>query len=582
MSSALVARKKNLPPIYQWIKDNKFNRTSAKTAAATGKSRDSRPCTHTFLDGPVAGLGSASIPNDRLEEFYRRYAADLLAKRSLYISEDAGPEPFKANFDFDMLFDEFKYDPNTLPSLESFFSEIQDAVGSQFCTATENRLIVTSCGLGSKRKDGRNFTKLGLHLCWSRLALTHPQLFMMRRFLINVCESRFGNAVPIDLHHSARLVNGWRDVIDLNVVKHPRCRMFGSRKLEECKCNGGQSAKAYRAATKGPAATAAARLAECPHQCTHFNSACLVDVGRVYQVHSVWSGTTIEHHEFDTRNAIDLARLLTETSLRTAIAEPVELELPDDYLASADSDDSVSAAAGPKSDQFAALEASVERSIRDYLDIHFRPLISDGITSVVYQVRPSKRVIVSLQNRFCFNKGGEHNSLTTYFVFQPFLLSFHCRCSCAPERIVSSCSNFALRHPLSPLITRRIFGIDRAPRPQHHEDDVRQLARESALPSSNKIQDFAIVRAPSQWDRAIKQRLEQMSAAGLESRSLKEAKSKPAADQSAAGDEENVDPNSGSSRPKPKARPKRTNANRGLSVRHNNLNSESTNKRRRI
>lgn len=532
-ASSLTNRSRNLPPVYTFVKQHKFNRISGNS----GKGRDPRPCTHTFLDGPLAALASASIPNDRLNDFYKQYAADVEAGHALFISEEAAGEPYKAVLDFDFYFKEFDYKQQSLEPT-AFIHTLQDAIGTQFCTSTPNRLVVAAAPFGSVFRNGGRLVKLGLHLCWPNLSLSHANLMMLRRFLVTLCQEHYTSSFPINDRFNAELASTWRDIIDLNVVKHPRCRMIGSSKIQKCECNNGQSAKAYERYARHCMRQQSKENAD-PNideslkrlTCQHFATKCLLDYGRVYTVHSIWRDTRRDNF------IPSYYELLLTLSLRNA-PPVVEVDLPSDYLSQEFQDENGGKAAGDLGGggaggrgkvKFVPVPVATERVVREHFEMYFAEL-APAITNIQFQTKPTPVIIVSLSQRYCLNKGGEHNSLTTYCMIRPYMMTHHCRCNCTPVRMLCSCSNFVMRYPISAVLTKRLFQIERVKRPRTAPTDARQTVRDATLPTANQIQDGELLRKINVYDNCIQQRVDEMtcfdtslSASQKESRSDKRA-----------------------------------------------------------
>jgi hypothetical protein len=433
---------------YTFVRRRKYNIRKA----------DKNPCiTHNFIDAPLCRIGTASIPDVRLEDFYEAYAHDLKKGKALFISEIAAAEPFKLNYDFDL---EFKRtegfeNPDVFTFINTLITNIQMILQAKvFSYGIDTRCIATSCGFTVKSDE---VVKLGLHLYWPSVFVSHKQLYMIRRVIILAFEECSAvEYAGLQLHRT------WRDIIDYNVVRRPQCRMFGSHKLEQCPC------------PNKP------RKDECD-----IHEKALVDIGRAYRLISIHDGSTTLSADEISVLANDYFNIVKLTSLRLKPIPPppaeLNLKVADDYLENEfgpEKTPEVGDKSGKLQDE---TRESIKNSIRKYLYNYvprYEPYVQK--ISVIKLMKKGKHdpFLIKFSSTYCINKGADHTSCTTYGILKPDVFTLFCRSVNDGVRILSKCPEFVVREYVPPAYAKLIFDKKNFVPPKDEEIDNRIVSRE--------------------------------------------------------------------------------------------------------
>ena len=175
--------------------------------------RDSRePCTHTFLDG-----GKIFLPETAASDFFAAYAADLRAKRPLFVVERK-TEVFQLHFDVD--FSALLDDDRTL----EFCRVLHEAVAEYF--ETPKRCVV--CAVTEEDKQRRKAP--GLHVIFIQTPVLESQALRVRAGVVARCRQHL------------RWYDDWDKAIDVCVLSEGgSLRLVGSDKCLPCEhCRNGR------------------------------------------------------------------------------------------------------------------------------------------------------------------------------------------------------------------------------------------------------------------------------------------------------------------------------------------------------
>jgi len=172
-----------------------------------------------------------SIPEDKLDEFYRLYAQDVEAgNRTWTFSEIRSAHAFKLFFDLDI----YDKDAPSEESLSCINAVIQRTVRRFFPQVTDPlafTMIVCGAGTAETTKEETQCFKTGIHLIFPLLVVDQAQALQIRYSAVYELEAEFGRR-PLAF-------NPWADVVDK--LYRPGCglRPIGSVKMLVCKeCKG--------------------------------------------------------------------------------------------------------------------------------------------------------------------------------------------------------------------------------------------------------------------------------------------------------------------------------------------------------
>ena len=408
------------PHVYTWLRDYKV------------KSNDrSVEKSHTLTDARINGClgGCVYVPDDKLTDFYTRCASDWEEGRLMHMNELPKKTTFKLFFDFDMLFAENDMvDSDTLGDLfdtlyivvSNLFDETDDPttiqptnLRSDSGELIDDELVMCVAGAepSPKTKNDKVYNKLGLHIFWPRIYVDIPTLAATRECVIAELKS---DTSPGVVAITSRLQSSWEDVIDLQVVKSPSCRMIGSSKLEKCHC-------------KTPA-----ECKDAGHRCG------LVDVGRIYKMLGF---TTIVVTEAE---PMVCKYKFTGTNLESLLLASLR---DDGNKTRCNIDHSIvtRAGVGLNTRKRRTSCKSVPEDIYDLITAFIWQCwsVEDG-RSITNIEQTKTMYLVSVISQYCINKGCEHTSNSNYYVFdsKTGFVTRLCRSNNGIDRLYGHCDRF--------------------------------------------------------------------------------------------------------------------------------------------
>ena len=277
----LSGRKRNLPPVYKWLKQQKTGEQKWVQGAGA------EVFTHCMLDGGIVGMGTLRVPdaehdplydesllvvhNDDqertsiawddderdkpLREFYKRMAADVQRGHVVYWDErcmDHGAERRVAPLFFDLDITVDKQWNLRADHVRPVLTAINEILYREVYAGNDEwrfEMVVCSNTPRFKDKSDTEFVRyIGVHVYWPHLYATENERACVRRFIIHtLCESQdyqpYRSNLCVAGRNGARvdiplLSGGWRDIIDLACVKG-NLRGPLTDKLGYCPCKAG-------------------------------------------------------------------------------------------------------------------------------------------------------------------------------------------------------------------------------------------------------------------------------------------------------------------------------------------------------
>lgn len=178
------------------------------------------PYTHLLQNGMLGG--KLNIPDSVHTEFLDLYAECIQKNYELYVIEHKTTH-FKYMIDVDLYSTINDNSDTIIMHIQAILFEIF----SEWYTAFQARVIVSSAESREVVKNGTNYIKTGLHLIWPEIVINAETAMALRNILVYKLREGFGE------RHS---MNTWADVIDISIYKHCGLRMNYSWKMEECDC----------------------------------------------------------------------------------------------------------------------------------------------------------------------------------------------------------------------------------------------------------------------------------------------------------------------------------------------------------
>ena len=211
--------------LWKWFRENNL------------MTYDKSNYTHLLLDG-----GKVYIPQELMEKFYIKYAADVFVNQKNYVCEQR-TEIFKLHMDLDFL------DIGKLKNEEiiNIVSKIQLVIEEFFSSIySSNERMVMICTTDSKKQSRTNivnnievkeeYIKTGIHLIWPYINIDEENALIFRLAVIQYLVTEMGNRPTYNI---------WEDVVDETIYTTNGLRMLGSSKMKPCdKCKGKRLQKA--------------------------------------------------------------------------------------------------------------------------------------------------------------------------------------------------------------------------------------------------------------------------------------------------------------------------------------------------
>jgi hypothetical protein len=378
----LVGRSHFLPSLYKWLRDERYV-----------LKKGSKPYTHLAHDGGLVGFGPIRVPPKDWRMFYEKYASDWVdGQRRLYLTEVPNGPVYPLFFDFDMLFDASDDAHLSHRTISIVYERVQTLLRAYYPVDALD-LYIGSTDVSPKHKDDRVYSKLGLHLIWPSIMVRTIDALRIRQYLVTELK-RYGQQIPFtddnDQPMEVTLQNTWDDVIDIQVTTTPKCRMFGSAKLDHCSCKRDK--------------------VDCHHVLG------CIDTGRIYDLVAVYDGTAVHddatYAKFARPDKVAKCDLLRTISLlhddepqptpTLQSLDDIVIENPRDRLVAECIQDD-----------------KIHRIIHDYIETVHGMATAASIAKPPEFYKKPLHYVVQLKSRWCPNKGGEHNSNTTYIVVSP-------------------------------------------------------------------------------------------------------------------------------------------------------------------
>jgi hypothetical protein len=357
------------PRFYEWLKKEKMV-----------FPKGTKGYTHL---AQCARMGPIIVPDDRLAEFEKKYAA-FCQIETLFISEEA-LLPFHILFyDFDLAVDtKINW---TAADSQALASDVAKATAACYADRDESELLCIATSAASLSDDGKK-TKLGFHFFWPAIFVDIATHLKLRSVLLQFLRASEDSLQLIE--DKAEIVN---QVVDIAVVKKPKLRKQFSHKAD-----------------KG------------------------VDQDRSHALLGCFIGAEGVLDDGETKKYQDPLQFVLMTSLRAPLPsdeakqEPV---LPEDIDEMVKKDAAIDGtklnADGKKRGELKLLDAAAdpENAKREAIVDHL-VFFSDLHEAQVKDIKQDKKkqfYLVDTSSRMCFNRGGEHKSNSNYFVVSYLLL----------------------------------------------------------------------------------------------------------------------------------------------------------------
>ncbi len=402
-------RTSNFTPLKKWFHVNRYFVKKDETPR--------RLVTHLLMDG-----GSVAIPDNTMNEFYKKYASDVENGHMNYIVEQRTPY---FNFLVDMDF--FGAEAVSLKNMEDYTLFIQLVLKDFFTDAPPGAFKAIVCSRPpSKCKDG---IKTGVHIVFPDIPVTSEIGLILRNAIVQKLTEGFGGR---ELEE-----NTWSKVIDSSVYKGNGLRMPGSGKIELCsKCKG---------VLKQP--------------CGICSGDGKVDIGRIYVPVLVVGGKQGELEELK----VDKLKMVLATKVRTLhtiskydhiIPKWFEPECVIKRTYSEKNNNNNNNNKKKKGHDELGINDKKFKIIAKLINTKFPK--NPEITSVRFY---TDYFLVRSSSKYCQNKGSEHNSVTTFFHIDRVGVRQKCFCRCDVTRLSGKiCKEYAsevIKH--TPHIKKSLF-----------------------------------------------------------------------------------------------------------------------------
>lgn len=339
--------------------------------------------------------GKVCIPEDRMDEFYRAYAADVAMGEANYVVEQRTPVfPFLVDLD---VFGREQVDAERLR--DYVFAII--GVVAEFYVVVPPAYVFTRPASPAV-KDGKTGIKSGIHIIFPGLNVTNAEAMMLRDAVI----VKGGGGID------------WEDVIDASVYKKNGLRMPGSRKMEPCTCGDG---------------------------CLSCGGRGRIDVGKVYTPYCVVAteGDRLDDDELQ-RIRADAFEMVRKTTVRTAPGTLVsDRRIPEWFPEGGFAGKQRSTLKRKQSELRVRQDAADDGKYRECRD----PQLFGAVYNFIERVFPHAPVVTKLlvpsersgdpefylarsSSRFCQNKGDNHKSCNVYFHINRRGIRQKCFCQC--------------------------------------------------------------------------------------------------------------------------------------------------------
>jgi len=426
---------KDLPPLKQWlIKEGFFIKKGEKNP---------RPYTHLLLDG-----GKIHIPREKLEDFRRKYAVDLMLDHKHFICETKTPV-FKLLADLDFL----EEDSVETERIVLVVGELQRIVYQFFKDKIDDysmRVIICTTTPKIQSVHNYNYTKTGVHLIWPDITVNMKMALLLRSAFVQHLKRKYGQRPNW---------NTWEDVVDETVYKANGLRMIGSSKMSICKfCRGKKD------------------LTEDCGTCEYGK----IDEGRVYKPTFIIDGLGKQLEKELVKLNDDIYDTVLETSIVTDLEKP-DIEFVDplpDWFDEITYDDPKQKTKRKKRKQLLPpgkedLEGSEELRLRERIDPD--EMLFDKVVRFIRTSMPKYRNVEILDIhkcadgdyyvartdcRFCMNIDREHNSNTIYFYIDKNSVYQKCFCRCDTDsgRKFGKCRDYrSSGHELSKVLKNLLY-----------------------------------------------------------------------------------------------------------------------------
>lgn len=426
---------------------------------------ESRSATHLRMDG-----GILVVDDERLDEFYRKYAAALWAGARMHLSERSVGGVRRLFVDIDLY-------GRTVPTDASIESMCRLASlasadvwpGGGACIVC--RAPAVECGAKG--------TKTGIHLVWENIvvdaAASASFVRALGRYLDDEC--------PADTKPDG----GWSSAIDEGAGEQGQLRMLGSRKVAPC------TACAVPTAT---ASSAAPPIGRSNVPCAVCGGRRKVDAGRPYTVWAIAIDGTLERVcEPDTPATLE--SWVRRTAVRVPAGTPITPPSPHPpawlvvrpvaglgdgaaatgvgtrrgrvtrrvRAADGDGEDVVDVAdplmCEPAPDAVRARAEAFVRKCAQLCHLHSSYASARALRAIY--ILPARDILcVGLDSRWCDNAGRVHSSCTTYMMFSreksTMVQRCYCRCDTSDGRRQGPCRDFHGRPIVAgPRMIRSLF-----------------------------------------------------------------------------------------------------------------------------
>ncbi len=362
-----------------------------------------------------------------MDEFYRVYAADVVAGEANYVVEQRTKVfPFLVDLDV------FGREQVGAERVRNYVSVII-AVMKEFYPIVPPAYVFTRPAT-SAVKDGENGIKSGIHIIFPGLNVTNAEAMMLRDAVI----IKGGGEDGAD----------WEDVMDASVYKGNGLRMPGSRKMEPCGCVDG---------------------------CLSCGGRGRIDVGRVYTPYCVVA-TGGDHLDDDELQSIrgDAFEMVRKTAVRTAAGTLAgDFRIPEWFPEEGFNGKQrqtlkrkVSALraqvadAGDGDGKYGECrDAELFVAVSNFIQRAFphAPVVTKLSIPSEHSANPDFYLARS-SSRFCQNKGGVHKTSNVYFHINRRGISQKCYCQCDEKRSGGICRKY--RSPvvcLSAQLKKKLF-----------------------------------------------------------------------------------------------------------------------------
>ena len=408
---------------------------------------DDRKPTHLFLDG-----GRATIPYDRLGEFYDVYSFCINNKNELFVVETK-TDIFRLFADIDFLIEKNSDKQNEYTIID-IVKHIQSVITDLY---NEPKKVII-CDSQDKKtiKNGKEYIKQGFHLFWRDIYIDRKNALIIR----NKCISR------LRLIYGERDENNkWDDVFDGCVYKANGIRLNGSYKISRSK-NKDTGKSDFKVEY------------------------------RCYNIMLILNGHD-EDVEYTNKLKNSMRNTLEDTTIRTRFTEITDI--PNKDVLYEDNDVCDDCEEDTKEE-----EATVKRvnknnkkhqEISRYFSIHAPECYKKSSVKSILHMEESDIYIIKTNSSYCQNILRNHNSCGIYFVLSKngMTQKCYCRCKTLEGRLHGLCSAYSSEYIPCSLHINKLLGWEnqkKNPKRTLEKDIVEQALCRKATSYRSQVEMF--------------------------------------------------------------------------------------------